>query len=165
MRNPAPWLVAGGLAQAAAGIAAALIPALGFDSRSPAWWTVLLALVHVPQAVGFVLLALRVGGFGYWTTAVAVTAFVPAELVAFMSLDATGTVFAILTPVAGIGLVVAGISDLRRRVGLGRHVTLVAGLYVFVVLIPCLVALGPVAAVLAIGGWGVCFALIGGAQA
>ncbi|MBG0830324.1 hypothetical protein HS041_21395 [Planomonospora sp. ID67723] len=172
MKHPAPWLIIGGLLQAAAGVCGALVPPLGFDTRSPVWWTVFLALMHVPQAAGFFLLARSpqavpsaAGRMGLWTTAMAVAAFVPAELTALVSADAAGTVFAIVTPVAGLGLLVAGAATVRRghRPGAGRFVPLIAGLYVFVVLIPSLAAFGPVAAVLAIAGWGVCFALLGAA--
>jgi hypothetical protein len=170
MKPPAPWLIVGGLLQAVAGFSAALIPPLGFDIRSPAWWTVCLALVHVPQAAGFFLLARSAqagpglaGRIGFWTTAVAVAVFVPAELVALVSTDATGMIFAIASPLSGLGLLVAGMATVRHggRPGIGRFTPLITGLYVFVVLIPSLAMLGPIAAVLAIGGWGVCFALLG----
>ncbi|MEU4227447.1 hypothetical protein AB0F17_24395 [Nonomuraea sp. NPDC026600] len=167
MKGPAPWLVAGGGLQAVAGFVAVLIPSLGFDSRSPLWWTVVLSLIHVPQAAGFFLLARSASGvvarIGFWVTALAVAAFVPAELMAFASTVVAGTIFGLATPLSGLGLVVAGVATVRHggRPGVGRFAPLITGLYVFVVLMPSLVAWGPVAAVLAIGGWGGCFALLG----
>lgn len=172
MKHPAPWLVTGGLLQAVAGFSAALIPPLGFDSQSPAWWTVVLSLIHVPQAVGFLLLARSaqagpgvVGRIGFWTTALAVAVFVPAELVALVSTDATGMIFGIASPLSGLGLLVAGVTTLRHGgwTGAGRFTPLITGLYVFVVLTPSIAVFGPIAAVLAIGGWGVCFILLGAA--
>lgn len=172
MKHPAPWLVAGGLLQAVAGVTGALIPSLGFDSQSPLWWTVVLSLVHVPQAIGFLLLARSAlagpgiaGRIGFWTTALAVAVFVPAELAALVSVDLAGTIFGIASPLSGLGLLVAGVATVRPGgwSGPGRFTSLIAGLYVFVVLTPSLVAFGPIAAVLAIAGWGVCFALIGAA--
>ncbi|TMR26719.1 hypothetical protein ETD85_41595 [Nonomuraea zeae] len=128
--------------------------------------------MHVPQAAGLFLLARSAqagpglaGRAGFWTAAVAVAVFVPAELVALVSADATGVIFAIASPLSGLGLLVAGAATVRRggRPGIGRFAPLITGLYVFVVLMPSLALLGPVAAVLAIGGWGLCFALLGAA--
>ncbi|MET9244789.1 hypothetical protein [Nonomuraea sp. NPDC003709] len=169
MKHPAPWLIIGGLLQAAAAFVAVLVPPLGFDSRSPAWWTVCLAVMHVPQAAGFSLLARSASGLvarvGFRTTAVAVAVFVPAELAALVSADAAGMIFAIASPLSGLGLLVAGVATVRRGdwPGIGRFTPLITGLYVFVVLTPSLAMLGPIAAVLAIGGWGGCFALLGAA--
>lgn len=69
--------------------------------------------------------------------------------------------FPVGTVLAGAGLVVAGVAVLRAGTwtGSGRFTPLLAGGYVFVVLLPAF-GLGPVGAVLAIGGWGLCWILL-----
>jgi hypothetical protein len=86
--------------------------------------------------------------------------FVPGELLYLFSPQTPDTLFPVGTVLAGVGLVVVGITVLRTATGLGRFTPLLAGAYVFVVLFPAF-ALGPVAAVLAIGGWGVCWIALG----
>jgi hypothetical protein len=165
--------VLGGLAQLVTGGLAAVIPALGLDSAPVLAWSALLVVVHLTRVVGVLGLAwsgrIGPGGparFGLGTAVVGTAIYVPAEVLYATApglrsmLDAVA--YPLATVLAGLGLLIVGVAVLRGRewTGPGRFTPLLAGAYVFAVLLPLLMA-GPTVGVLAIGGWGACWILLG----
>lgn len=169
MRLAVLCCIAGGAAQLVAGGVAATVPALGMESAPVAAWSMLLVVVHVTRVLGVLGLVWsgragpgRPARIGLWTATAGMALYVPAELLYLLSPQTTDALFFIGTLLAGVGLLVAGVVVLRAGTwtGPGRLTPLLTGGYVFAVLFPAF-ALGPVGAVLAIGGWGVCWILLG----
>jgi hypothetical protein len=169
MRLAVLCCIAGGAAQLVAGGLAGMIPALGMEAEPIAAWSLLLVAVHLTRVVGVLGLVWsgrggpgRPARIGLRVATVGMALYVPAELIYLFSPETTDVLFFIGTLLAGGGLLVAGVAVLRAGtwLGPGRLTPLLTGGYVFVVLFPAF-ALGPVAAVLAIGGWGACWILLG----
>ena len=88
-----------------------------------------------------------------------------AEVITESATGASDTLFAIAPNLVGLGLILAGIAVVRtgRWTGWRRYVTLVLGVYVFVVMTPVIIVAGGPPAVAAIGAllvWEVLWVLI-----
>lgn len=91
--------------------------------------------------------------------------FIPSEIILLLvRVELGGALLTICMLLTGLGMLLAGIAVLRTRrwPGWSRYTPLICGLYIFVVLIPAFaIAQGP--SFLALGGWGVCWLLLGAA--
>jgi hypothetical protein len=167
-RTLAQVTVVAAAAQLCAGIFAAVVPAYGLRREPIIWFSVLLAVLHLGQVAAAVALArselagpgrLARAGLTLWITGG--LGYVAGELLYLVDAPTSDVAFQIGSLASGIGLVLAGIAVLRTGhwQGPGRVLPLVTGGYVFVVLVPVLVATP--AGLLGIGGWSVLWLLLG----
>ena len=131
------------------------------------------AVIHLGELAAVIALALSSAAGNGWLARIGLGAamlgqvlLVAAELIHPSSPDIGDQMFNVGPPLSAIGLLLAGVAVIRSRrwTSWHRFTPLVAGAYVFVVLIPVLIVSGaPPApsAVWAIAGWEVCWMLIG----
>lgn len=160
--------VVGAAVTVAVSIFAMAVPGYGLRGEPKIWYSVLLAVLHVGQVTAAVALArsglagtgrLARGGLALWITGA--VAYIAGELLYLVNVPTSEIAFQIGSLASGIGLVLAGIAVLRTGEwpGPGRFLPLVLGVYVFVVLVPVLIATS--AGLLALGGWYVLWLLFG----
>lgn len=178
----------GGLLGAAQAAVLLVVPAVVDDLRysypfTPTGYTVAqvgFAVQHVALVVGLVGLvgvagATRLGRRGAVAAACGMALLTAVELVAIIAANSAlddpqavvvSSLYSVPTILVGLGLVAAGIGVVRAGpwTGWPRWITLVLGVYVFVVLLPAIVAPFVVGRV-AIGLWMLLFAALGVALA
>jgi hypothetical protein len=184
---PLGWicLVAGLLGLASAIFLIAVEPSVGrdrfsypFTSDAFAAAQVWFSVQHVGLLAGSYGLwrsgavgASRLGRWGAWGAIVGMGLLTLAELVAISGSDAVrpsarteaiGSLYGVATVVLGVSLILAGIATIRTRQWTGWRglLPLILGVYLFVPLIPALLA-SYVLARLALGGWMLGFAFLG----
>ncbi len=164
------WCALGALILIGGGIAEAALPAVRQrDTRSflciETFWTIsylmlllgVLGLVHADAAGNS-----RLGKIGLGVAVLGRLLFIAVEITLLTAFDHPQTLLGLAAPLTGLGMLLAGIAVLRagRWQGWHRFTPLLCGLYTFVVLLPAFaIARGP--NFLALGGWGVCWLLLG----
>ncbi len=148
-----------------------------FEARGYVVSELLFGLQHLTMLAGVVGLAVlvprssRLGRAGLWLSGIGLVLLTGCEIfsttAATASVDSAqaslvGAAYGLPTVLTGLGFVLLGVVVVRQRLlpGAGRWLPMVFGGYVFVVLLPALIA-SDVAARLAIGTWMGLYALIG----
>lgn len=161
--------VIGGILQLVLGIAESFFPV---QASSPefVFRQVLVEISYVPVLIGVIGLALSGAAGNSWLAKIGFggallgsSLFIVAGIVVLTVQLALGeALYGIGTLLTGLGMMLAGISTLRTRrwPGWRRYTPLICGLYVFGMLFPAAAIVhGP--SFLALGGWGVCWLLLG----
>lgn len=171
MRTPLRAVVLGATIVTGLGVVYSLVGAI--SGWEPAAGPLLQALLHLAAGALVVTAAAQGSGgrgwaarLGFGAGALGLALLVVAELTYPAAPAVADGLFGIASPLAGLGLVVAGVAVLRRRRWRGgwRAVPLVSGLWVFLVTTPALVVTGgppAPAALLAIAGSELCWTLLG----
>jgi hypothetical protein len=176
VRSAGLLCVIGGLLQLVLGTEEAFFPT---QPSSPEFIfeNVLVTISHVLVFIGVLGLACSGAAGDGWLAKIGLGIallgsflVIPSEIILLVDrLFALGkTLLPICALLMGLGMLLAGIAVLRTRHWLGWHqyTPLICGLYVFVVLFPAFAiafAIAEGVGFLALGGWGVCWLLLGAA--
>lgn len=162
-------------ASIAAGVTAVAVVytvALLMGVNDPDWAYLARPIIHLGEFTAVVALGLsgaagpgRLGRIGIGAAALGTLVLAVAEVV-YESSSAVGeALFGVGPTLVGIGLILAGVAVVRTALwnGWQRYITLVLGIYIFVVMTPVLIASGgppAVPALWALAGWQVLWVLI-----
>jgi hypothetical protein len=150
------------------------IPLASFEAADqPLWWVpVLNAVSHLLVLLGVAGLVRsgaagrgRLAASGLWLTILGLAVNIVAEFAWLIGTSAFGALLGISVLAITLGLILAGAAMVRggRWAGWQRFTLLACGLYIPLVLLPAF-ALPGLLPHYAIGGWGVCWLLLGVAQ-
>ncbi|MDQ6603515.1 MAG: hypothetical protein M3Z19_12400 [Chloroflexota bacterium] len=164
------WCAIGALILIGGGIAEAVLPAVrqrgtrGFLCIEMFWTIsyVLLLLGVLGLARSDATGDSRLGKLGLGVALLGRLLFIMVEITLLTPFNSPQTLLGLAAPLTGLGMLLAGIAVVRARRwgGWQRFAPLSCGVYVFVVLLPTFaIARGP--NFLALGGWGLCWLLLG----
>jgi hypothetical protein len=154
------------------GLAAVYTVALLLGMPDPDWAYLPRGVIHLGELAALVALAVsgaagngRLGRLGLGLACLGELMLAIAEVITKGAQAASDTLFAIAPNLVGLGLILTGIAVIRtdRWTGWRRYVTLVLGIYVFVVMTPVIIVSGGPPAVPALGAllvWEVLWVLI-----
>jgi hypothetical protein len=172
MTNLRQSRVAAVIALVVTGLATLYTVALLVGMQDPDWAYLPRGIVHLGELAAVVALALAGAGGVGWLAKVGLglaglgqVLLAVAEVITLGSPGVSDTLFGIAPNLVGIGLILTGIAVLRvgRWTGWHRYVTLVLGIYIFVVMTPVIIVTGgppSVPAVWALAGWEILWVLI-----
>jgi len=149
-----------GFAVLVTGIATVYTLALLLGMPDPDWAYLARGIIHLGELAAIVALAMTgaagtglLGRLGPGIAGLGALMLAVAEVITESARSLSDTLFAIAPNLAGIGLILTGIAVIRtgRWTGWRRYVSLVLGVYVFVVVTPVIIVSGGPPAVPAIG--------------
>jgi hypothetical protein len=166
---PAWCTIAGGVLTFILGV-----PLARFQTETPLpWWIPALnAVSHLLLLVGVVELGrARVAGrgglatSGWWLTLLGLVVLTVAEGVSLLNMNVAIVFYSVATLILILGPILLGIAVVRagRWMGWHRFTPLITGLFMMLVVLPALFLPGHVSNN-AIGGWGLCWLLLGVSQ-
>jgi hypothetical protein len=149
-----------GVAALITGLATVYTLALLLGVPDPDWAYLARGIIHIGELAALVAVGLSgaagtglLGRLGLGIAGLGEPMLAVAEVITGSAPGASDTLFAIAPNLVGIGLILAGIAVIRTGLWTGwrRYVTLVLGIYVFVVMTPVIIVAGGPPAVPAIG--------------